>query len=81
MSAMLRVPDARHQRIGAESRKHMLVSVDESFHVGTQARGNRAGGRNQQAGAERLGKRGGVGHALRERNGSIHTPDASAFVR
>ena len=81
MPAMLRVSDARNQRIGAESRKHMLVSVDESFHFGAQVRGNRAGGRNQQTGAERLGKRGGVGHALHERNGSIHNPDASAFVR
>ena len=65
-AAMLRAPDARDQRIGAESRQHLLVTVDALFHLAAQFRGNWPGRRNQHAGAERVGKRRGMRHAPRE---------------
>ena len=70
---MLRIADVRNQRISAKPRKRMLVFIDEPFHLAAQFRSDRVRRRNQQPRAERLGKRGGIRHALCERCNGIHT--------
>ena len=70
---MLRIADVRNQRISAESRKRMLVFIDEPFHLAAQFRSDRVRRRNQQPRAERLGERGGIRHALCERCNGVHT--------
>ena len=71
---MLGLADRRNQRIIAESRQHVFVILNERFHCGTHLVVDRRIRGNHHTGAECLGKRRNIRHALPQK---IHASDAS----